>query len=179
MLIRDLVMAALAVSSVALAAAAVAQAWKIGDKVQYFDAGWWDASVIEIGTGEQAGYVKVKADKYSSVQWTKSVRARPEAPTAPPTSGPRLGDYSVLSYGAPSNPPIRLGKIRLASGGLYRFYDNGDNLLGQGRYSFSGAKVTWLSGILQTQGWEGGFEVGQGGRVHNIRLKRGTIATSS
>jgi hypothetical protein len=171
--------AALLAGLLMLAPAAIAQAWKVGDKVQYFDAGWWDAAVIEIGTGERAGYVKVKADKYASVQWTKSVRARPEAPAAPPSSGPRLGDYSVLSYGAPTSPPIRLGKIRLSSGGQYKFYDNGDNLLGQGRYSFSGTEVTWLSGILQSQGWDGGFEVGQGGRVHNIRLKRGTIATNS
>jgi hypothetical protein len=164
----------------ALAAAPVAaQAWRVGDQVQHFESGWWNAVVVEVGSGAHAGQVKVKADGYSQEKWSvvKNVRARPGAPAAAPASGPRTGDYSVLSYGA-SAYPLRLGKITLAAGGAYRFYDNDDTLLGQGRYSFAGDKVIWMTGILHTQAWGGGFEAAQGGRVHNIRLKSGTIATN-
>lgn len=166
-------LALLAVSPIA------AQVWRVGDQVQYFESGWWDAVVVEVGSGAHVGAIKVKPDKFSQEVWSavKNVRARPGAPAAAPASGPRTGDYSVLSYGSSTNP-IRLGKITLAAGGAYRFYDNGDNLLGQGRYSFAGNKVTWLTGILKTQAWGGGFEVAQGGRVHNIRLKSGTFATN-
>ncbi|CAN5349849.1 hypothetical protein BH11PSE2_BH11PSE2_21420 [soil metagenome] len=167
------------VLAAAISSPAAAQAWRVGDAVQYFDSGWWNAVVLEIGSGQHAGYVLVKADGYSTQQWAqaKNVRARPAPPAAPPAAGPRLGDYSIMSYGNPANP-LRLGKISLAAGGAYRFYDNGNNLLGQGRYSFAAGKITWLTGILKTQGWTGGFEVAQGGRVHNIRLKPGTIATN-
>lgn len=167
-------LAALTSSSVA------AQGWRVGDQVQYFESGWWNAVVVEVGTGTHAGEIRVKADGYSQEKWSvvKNVRARPGVAAALPASGPRAGEYSILSYGNPASPPIRMGKITLTAGG-YRFYDNGDNLLGQGQYSFAGDKVTWLTGILKTQAWGGGFEVAQGGRVHNIRLKSGTFATNT
>jgi|JI10StandDraft_1071094.scaffolds.fasta_scaffold43612_7 hypothetical protein len=160
---------------------AAAQGWRVGDAVQYFDSGWWDAVVVEIGAGTHAGYFKVKADRYSSVQWSaaKNIRARPGKPAAAPATGPRFGDYGILSYGNPAYPPIRLGKITLSAGGAYRFYGNGDNLLGEGRYDYSADTVTWLTGILKDQGWGGGFEVSREGRTHTIRLKRGTVATNS
>jgi hypothetical protein len=161
--------------------AAHGQDWRVGDSVQYFDSGWWDAVVVEIGGGVHAGYFKVKADKYSSLQWSaaKNIRARPGKPAAAPATGPRLGDYGILSYGNPAYPPTRLGKITLSAGGAYRFYGNGDKLLGEGRYSYAADKVTWLTGILNTQGWGGAFEVSRAGRTHGIRLKRGTVATNS
>ncbi len=164
----------------AIAFPAAAQTWKAGDQVQYFESGWWNAVVVEIGTGDHAGQVLVKPDGYTQVKWSviKNVRARPAPPAAAPASGPRLGDYSIMSYGNPSNP-LRLGKITLAPGGAYRFYDNGNNLLGTGRYSYAANKITWLSGLMLTQAWGGAFEVSREGRTHTIRLKRGTIATNS
>jgi hypothetical protein len=96
-------------------------------------------------------------------------------------SGPRSGKYNVLSYGSPSNPPIRLGYFDLIAGGSYRFFDNGGNLVGEGKYAFDAAskRVTWISGPFKDNGWDGGFEVSREGKTHIIRLKRSTIGTNS
>ena len=93
------------------------------------------------------------------------------------TGSPRSGDYDVYSYGRPSNP-LRLGRINL-SGGTYRFYDNGDGLLGQGQYSFASGSVTWRTGLLKGYGWGGTFKIERGGREHSIRLNRVTYAINS
>jgi hypothetical protein len=71
-----------------------------------------------------------------------------------------------------------LGKINL-SGNTYRFYDNGDNLLGQGQYSYAAGTVTWRTGLLKSYGWGGEFKIERGGREHSIRLNRVTYAMNS
>jgi hypothetical protein len=90
---------------------------------------------------------------------------------------PRSGDYDIYSYGRGSNP-IRLGRISL-SGNSYRFYDNGDNLKGQGQYSYAAGTVTWRTGLLRSYGWGGEFKIERGGRTHSIRLNQVTYAMNS
>ncbi|WP_331015591.1 hypothetical protein [Sphingomonas sp.] len=102
---------------------------------------------------------------------------RPPTPLAQTSGAPRSGDYNVYSYGRPSNP-IRLGRINL-SGGQYRFYNNGDQLLGQGQYGFAAGTVTWRTGLLKGYGWGGAFKIDGGGREHVIRLNQVTVAMNS
>jgi hypothetical protein len=100
-------------------------------------------------------------------------------PAAPVQAGgsPRSGDYDIYSYGRGSNP-IRLGRISL-SGNSYRFYDNGDNLKGQGQYSYAAGTVSWRTGLLRSYGWGGEFKIERGGRTHSIRLNQVTYAMNS
>ena len=181
----------LAALGIAFAVPAAAQS--VGDRVEYFESGWWKGTVVEVGSGANSGEFKVRADGSSFNKWAaaRNVRLLPRvtvkagrtqsAPTGESggaASGPRAGDYSILSYLNPRNP-LRLGRINLSSPGRYRFYNNGNRLLGEGTYSYSAGQVSWKSGILGRQGWGGGFEVDGGGRDHKIRLKSGTIAVNS
>lgn len=95
--------------------------------------------------------------------------------------GPRLGEYDVLTYGNPKNPPIRQGHFELLSGGKYKFYDNGGTQKSQGQYRFDedAQAVQWLSGIFKEDGWTGAFEITRDGKTHNIRLTRSTFGTNS
>ena len=63
-------------------APALAREWQVGDKVQGYDVDWYDATILEVGTGDHAGEYLVKYDKYSTEKWlsAESVRARPDAP---------------------------------------------------------------------------------------------------
>ena len=94
-------------------------------------------------------------------------------------NAPRPGKYRVLTYGAPSRPPIFLGYFVLA-GGSYKAYLPGDKLSGTGRYTYDPANhtVTWATGPYAGV-WGGDFTVERAGKTHQIRLKRNTVATNS
>ena len=96
--------------------------------------------------------------------------------------GPRLGKYTVMSYGDPRNLPLPLGHFELLSGGRYKSYLFGGEPSGEGKYSFDAAtgNVKFLSGKFKDDGWGGGFEISREGKTHTIRLYgRGTIGTNS
>jgi hypothetical protein len=94
-------------------------------------------------------------------------------------SGPRNGKYLIMSYGAPSRPPLHLGYFVL-DGGKYKAYLPGDRLSGSGEWQYDGAEKTviWKSGPYAGV-WGGKFEVDRGGKTHNLRMKRSTIGTNS
>ena len=163
----------------ALATPSFAKTFSVGDKVRYYAPGWYDATVVEIGTGEKAGSYLVKPDAYARAVWSSSVEARPRAIAAAALAAPpRTGDYLIRSYGNPANP-LHLGRISLLGGQKYRFYDNGGTLLGEGRYGFAGGRVSWSSGILQSYGWGGEFKIRPDGREHSIKLNRTTFAINA
>jgi hypothetical protein len=87
--------------------------------------------------------------------------------------GPRAGDYKVRGTG---RIPIQLGIIKLSGSGAYRWLNPSGKSLGDGRYKFAGANVTWLNGPLKT--FKGEFVIDGGGREHKIFLNRGTVAVN-
>ena len=158
-----------------------AQSFGVGDKVEAYNVSWYKATVLEIGSGGNEGYYKVRYDGYSSDQWLKSTSIRQlQSSKSPSTAkGPRNGKYHILSYLKPSNP-IRLGHFSL-SDGSYFFYDNGGGLAGSGNYKYNPAQksIQWLSGPFKQYDWGGNFEISREGKTHSIRLKRGTVGSNS
>lgn len=93
---------------------------------------------------------------------------------------PRLGTYKIFSYGAVSHAPLYLGHFVLMPGGVYKVSrTSSDNFYGEGKYSFSGTNVVWLSGPFKTNGWTGTFTIEREGKTHKIRLAPTTIGTNS
>ncbi|HEX8444061.1 MAG TPA: hypothetical protein VF631_10500 [Allosphingosinicella sp.] len=126
-----------------------------------------------------AGSTETPIAKQAAPQASRAESTTIQPGSAPVQAGgsPRSGDYDIYSYGRPSNP-LRLGRINL-SGNNYRFFDNGDGLLGQGQYSFAAGNVIWRTGLLKSYGWGGEFKIERGGRTHSIRLNRVTYAMNS
>ena len=96
------------------------------------------------------------------------------------TSGPRPGKYVILTYGAPSSPPLNLGYFILGEGGSYKAFLPGDKLSGEGRYEYDAPKstVVWKTGPYANV-WGGEFTIEREGKTHKIRMKRNTVATNS
>ena len=161
---------------VAAAAAVFAATWNVGDKARYYDAGWWDVTIVEAGVGDRSGQYLVKDDKYLSEGWIAeaSLEARPAPPPSTEGVKPRTGVYVVRGYGNPSNP-LPLGRITLLDGN-YRWETEGGELTGAGEYEFADAKVNWLTGILKEKDFTGRFEIKRDGREHQIWLNRATMA---
>lgn len=170
--------------------AAAVSAWKPGDKVLAWNVTWYPATVLEIGSGTYAGYIKVHYDGSSSAsdQYLRgtSIKARPDARAeavaaeVAQRAGPRLGRYRILSYGA-GGSSLMLGELELRSDGRYRAAVVGGRVIGEGRYDYDAATATvrWLSGPYQTDGWGGKFTVERNGKTHQIRLRPNTIAVNS
>lgn len=95
------------------------------------------------------------------------------------SQGPRPGKYRMMTYGAPSNPPLFIGSFVLANG-TYKAFLPGDKPGGDGSYSFNAAThtVTWSSGPYAGV-WGGEFTIEREGKTHKIRLRSNTIATNS
>ncbi|MES1264942.1 MAG: hypothetical protein ABUU24_04725, partial [Variovorax sp.] len=92
-------------------APALAGGWQVGDKVQGYDVDWYDATILEAGTGDHSGEYLVKYDKYSGEKWlsAESIRARPGAPPAEgAATGLQPGRYACYGYPGP--------------GGAFRWY---------------------------------------------------------
>src|SRR2546429_48827 len=67
-----------------LSAADAPYACKVGDKVEGWNTSWYKATIVEIGSGNYAGYCRLKWDEYSTDTWisAKNIRARQDAPAA-------------------------------------------------------------------------------------------------
>lgn len=174
--------------------------FRVDDRVQtnVNGLGWINGTVIEVGSGAQAGKVKVHADGYPGEFWVRATmtsairslagespvakraaRASAALDQAEATTAPRLGKYLVMSYGA-SNP-LHLGYVELRAGGSYRYLNMGGAATGQGRYEYDGgtASVRWISGPVLENKWGGQFDITREGRTHTLRLTRSTICTNS
>lgn len=94
--------------------------YKIGQKVEAWNIAWYKATILEIGSGDKSGYIKVHYDDYSSAsdQYLKesSIRIPKNAPPDNRTSGPRNGRYTIQSYGGNGSNPLILGYFDLNNG---------------------------------------------------------------
>jgi hypothetical protein len=155
--------------------------FNIGQKVEAWNVTWYPATVVEIGTGTYAGYVKVKYDGYSSEQYIKEANIRiPKTHTTQNSSaGPRNGRYTILSYGNIYNP-ITIGYFDLSSGS-YIYYNAAKKPIGKGTYLYdaNSKQVKWQTGPLKDYGPTAGFEIDREGKTHKLRLKYSTIGTNS
>lgn len=158
--------------------------FRVGQKVEAFNSGWWKATILKNGTGKNAGYVFVHYDDYSSAsdQWVaeKKIRQRKEKVGDNYGAGPRNGEYTIRSYGGNIYNPLILGYFNL-SNGKYKYYDAGKDLLGTGTYQYDAntKQVNWNTGELKKYNPSAGFEVSREGKTHTIQLKRGVPATNS
>lgn len=164
--------------------------WQVGDAVEaYINVDWLPAKIVQIGGGPFADdpyLVKygqpiggIYAKRWLGFDDIRPMASEPEVEAH--VGGPRSGRYTILSYGNPTQPPIRLGTIELLTGTAYRYLDAGGHLLGEGEYAFitGSSSVQWRTGILSDQGWGGEFTIEREGRTHKIRLMRSTIAVHS
>jgi hypothetical protein len=154
----------------------------VGQKVEAYNVGWYKATVIEIGNGDYAGYIKVHYDDYSSASdqylAAKNIRLPKSTATKNYGGGPRNGRYTILSYGRGN--PLTLGYFDL-SNGKYTYFDAGKNILGKGTYLYdAGSKtIKWQSGLLRDYGISSDFKIEREGKTHNIRLKYSTYGFNS
>ncbi|MEP6676156.1 MAG: hypothetical protein ABJA78_13420 [Ferruginibacter sp.] len=159
------------------------QTFKVGDKVEIFNSGGlYKGSILEIGTGGNSGYYSVHYDQYAQPQWMKASNIKLQKAATinnDPGTGPRNGQYIILSYGSPANP-IRIGYFDLKNG-QYTYYNMSKAVLGQGTYNFDAANkmVIWKTGPFKNSKWGGGFEIDREGKTHKIRLNSVTIGSNS
>jgi hypothetical protein len=189
----------------ALASSAVlgaeAASFQVNDRVQTNanGLGWIKGTVVEIGSGNQSGKVKVHADGYPDDFWVratmssairklvgespaaeKAARTNAALDQAEATTPPRLGRYLVMSFGAGANP-LHLGYVELSAGGIYKYLNMGGTATGQGQYEYDGgtASVRWISGPVFDNKWGGKFDITREGKTHGIRFTRTTLCTNS
>lgn len=158
--------------------------YKTGQKVEAWNIAWYKATVLEVGTGDKAGYIKVHYDDFSSAsdQYLKEASIRSPKNVAPnkEVSGPRFGRYTIQSYGGNGSNPIILGYFDLRNG-EYQYYNAGIKLIGTGKYQYDAVnkKILWLSGGLREYSNTAAFEISREGKTHNIKLLYGTNASNS
>ncbi len=108
-------MARLLTFFIALVALTQSPTYKIGDRVEAHDIGWYKGAVTIIGTGTNQGQYFVKYDDFSTGRYFSPSNLRPGAPPAAPKSYPayNLGDH-VEGYDFGWHPAtvteIRAGK---------------------------------------------------------------------
>lgn len=165
------------------------QTFQVGQRVMGYNYGWSAGTVMQMGTGDMAGYFLVKRDDFpKSPQWYRAdnlktmdeVHKEHGREAADLARGPRPGRYGIWSYGAPGAIPLYFGEFELQAGGRYRAWRAGKVLAGSGtwRYDAASRTVTWLSGPYREQ-WEGRFEVRAAGKIHSVYLKRNVVASNS
>ena len=75
---------------------AIAQppAYKVGDRVEAYDVGWYKGTVTQLGTGTYQGYFMVKYDDFSTQRYFKPDNLRPGGPPSAPKVYPayKIGD---------------------------------------------------------------------------------------
>lgn len=166
------------------AAQQVNNTYQAGQKVEAYNVGWYKATILEIGSGDKAGYIKVHYDDYSSAsdQYLRiaSIRTAKTVTVGNTGAGPRNGKYIILSYGGNPRNPIILGYFNLNSG-KYSYSDAGMNQIGKGTYSYDAAskKVSWQTGRLAEYNPTAAFSITREGKTHNISLRYGTYASNS
>jgi hypothetical protein len=134
--------------------AASAQNWHVGDKVQGYDVDWYDATIVEVGTGDHAGQYLVKYDRFQGQKWLSAASIRTRPGMSPPSGSTAVvppGRYTC--YGYP------------ASAGVFRWYlDLGSTTYQQrtpdlpaGHYGYDAAHsaIMFVDGPYANNGWFG------------------------
>ncbi len=70
------------------------QTYKVGDRVEAYDAGWNKGAITGLGTGTYEGYYMVKYDAFSTERWFRPRDLRPGGPADAPKQYPsyKVGD---------------------------------------------------------------------------------------
>lgn len=70
-------------------------AYRLGDRVEAYDAGWNKGAVTEIGSGKYEGYFLVKYDAFSTSRWFHPRDLRPGGPPDAPKTYPayKVGEH--------------------------------------------------------------------------------------
>jgi hypothetical protein len=74
---------------------------RVGDKVEAYDGGWYNATVTQIGTGRNAGDCLVHHDNFSTDRWIKASSLRPRQGTD--TSPTKADDASAATRWQPGD----------------------------------------------------------------------------
>ncbi|MGQ0709551.1 MAG: hypothetical protein ACT4NV_07340 [Rhodoferax sp.] len=170
-------------------AAKATRVFKVGERVQVYNYGWYDGTVIEVGSGSSAGDFKVRRDDQPKLPaWFSASNIKPmaevqeanKAEALALAQGPKPGRYVVQGVNVKSLFRIPYGDLVLESGGSYKRWNSDKSYMGAGSYRYNAAarRVEWLSGPLSNPAWGGKFEVRAGGKVQTIYLKDSTIATN-
>ena len=145
-------------------------AWKVGDHVQAWNIDWYNATIVQIGTANYAGYYLIHYDGKAgggSEQYIKAenIRAIPGAAAA--ASAPRRGKYVCMGY---SGGPGQFRWYLDLGNGTYR-QTTPD--LASGHYSFdaSARRLTFTSGPYKANNWIGLFSVEREGKTHKVVLR--------
>ena len=93
-------------STLSFSSAASADLCKIGNKVEAYNITWYSATVVEIGTGDRAGFCKLKKSDYPYPSWINSNDLRipktaantPAASAAPPIAKYSCGVFLSGNY---------------------------------------------------------------------------------
>jgi hypothetical protein len=89
-----------------LALTLCAQDYKVGDRVEANDIGWYKGTIVGLGSGSMQGYFLVKYDAYSSQRYFKPKDLRPGGPPDAPKTypaynvGDRVEGYDLGWYAA-------------------------------------------------------------------------------
>lgn len=149
---------------VAMGAAALADEWAVGDKVQVYVSGdWFDATITgPVGSAPYDGYYSIHFDSgrdgYADPRNIRGLQGAAAAPAAEPGSGPQPGTYTCVGF---DRAQFRW-YLTLAADGTYR-QTTPD--LPLGRYQFyPDGSVVAFDGPYGDNGWFGRFSVEAGGR---------------
>lgn len=156
-------------------AGAAAATWRPGERVEaYVDGAWHSASVLRVGTGAEAGQVRVTLDGYtygtSRMEWVAPSHLRRPARTQPRPAAAAQGLPAALPAGLyvcttsyttqTATSLMTIGRMRLRADGTYTGISR-DGTGGGGRYRYSAATgtVEWIGGLRGFSGIPTGTRV--------------------
>jgi hypothetical protein len=145
-------------------------AWRGGDRVEaYVDGAWHPATVVRMGTGDEAGRVRVSLDGYtygtSRIESLDPQRVRRRAATPAPVAASPKGLPAALPAGlyvcTTSYPALMtLGRLTLRGDGSYTGMSrDGTGRGGRYRYDAATGRVDWVGGLQGFTGQVSGTEV--------------------
>ena len=129
----------------------VAPVYRVGDRIEGYNLGWYAGVVTEIGSGKNQGEYLIKYDKFSTSQWFSAKnlrstaaadadRAKTATLAATASQGPRVGKYDIFSYGAVGTVRLYLGHVEIMAGQKYRVSrTSAGNYFGEGSFTFDSA----------------------------------------
>ena len=157
-----------------------AGSWRAGERVEVLvDGAWHRASVIRMGTGAEAGQVRVTLDGYtygtSDVRWVDAPGVRRLAAAPTPAAAPRQGSPGALPAGLyvcttsytsqTASSQMTLGRLRLRPDGSYTgLSSDGTGAGGRYRYDPASGQVDWVDGLRGFSGFPTGTRVSRDAR---------------
>ena len=163
-------------AAMSLSAADAPYSCKVGDKVEGWNISWYKATVVEVGSGEHAGYCFLKWDKYSTNTWIALKNIRPQQ-TATKTDAPsNSAELPITKYVCGvflSGRFTYTQSVVLNRDGAYQSSSGAS-----GRYSYDAKteRIEFSSGSLKDQ--FGRYEPGNN-RIFRLTSKADTAKSSA